>query len=1130
MLRWVAQMMPANRLDVAAQGCRIADDWRMTATAPEMVAVLMTDLVGSTAMADRVGPAAAEELRTEHFGLLRRALERTAGREVKNLGDGLMVVFSSASESLACAVAMQQAIEARNRRAEEQLAARIGVSLGEATAEDGDYFGEPVIEAARLCAHAAGGQVIVNDLVHRLGGSRDGHSFQPLGGLELKGISEPVQAFELEWEPAPVTGIPLPERLHELPATAYVGRVAERERLTELWRQACDGSLRLALIGGEAGVGKTRLSTHLALEAHGEGATVLYGRSDEDLGVPYQPWVQALGHIVKEAPQLVLDAHVERFGRDLARLVPALRDRVTDLPSARESDPEIERYLLYAAVAGLLEGAGEQEPLLLILDDLHWADSPTLSLLRHIVTAGSSMRLMVLGTYRNSDLSRDHPLTALLADLHREQGVERVKLAGLEPEDVLALMEAAAGHELDEDGRALALEITRETAGNPFFAVELLRHLTESGAIVQEDGGRWHLAGEVAELDLSQSVREVIGRRVDRLGPDARTALSAAAVIGRDFEIDLLLAVLELTEAQVLDLLEQAVSASLLQESREQAGRFTFTHALVEHALYEDLGRTRRARLHRQVAEALEEQCGDEPGERLGELAAHWSAAVVSSDTAKAMHYARRAAERALEQLAPDEAARWYRQALELYDQAPGGDRSERCELLVGLGEAQRQTGNPDYRPTLLDAAQLAQELGDTDRLCRAVLANSRGYFSQVAAVDSQRVQALEATAGALADDDPRRAQVLALLAGELHFAGEPGRCRALAAEAIEIARAGGDPAALAHTLANVIRAIWVPDTLQERQRLADELVELAQRLDDPWLRFSAAARRMMVGFQAGDRSRVESGLATMRTLAASVPEPWIASMRCQLEFCWALVEGDLQASERWAIQTYEVGTAAGQPDVVLLFHAQLFGVRYFQGRLGELAEQMVQLAGEPDRLAASRAAAALALIESGRADEAHELAAAEDFQSIPWDEGWSVGMVVWAEVCSRLRAVDRARELYELLAPFSGQLASTGGAIVTRSIAAALGALAATLERYEDADGHFAAAAEIEGRLGAPLLLARTHTGWARALIARERPEDLARARHMLEQAEETAGRLGAEGITQETAECHAALAAISG
>jgi class 3 adenylate cyclase len=185
----------------------------------------MTDLVGSTAIADRVGPKAAEGLRAEQFGLLRGALERAGGREVKNLGDGLMVVFDSAAQSLACAIAMQQAVEARNRRSEEHLGVRIGVSLGEATVEDGDYFGEPVVEAARLCAHAGGGQIVVNDLVHRLAGSRDGHSFHSLGGLQLKGLSEPVQAFQLQWEPVPATGIALPERLRGLPATAYVGRV-----------------------------------------------------------------------------------------------------------------------------------------------------------------------------------------------------------------------------------------------------------------------------------------------------------------------------------------------------------------------------------------------------------------------------------------------------------------------------------------------------------------------------------------------------------------------------------------------------------------------------------------------------------------------------------------------------------------------------------------------------------------------------------------------------------------------------------------------------------------------------------------------------------------------------------------
>jgi AAA ATPase domain/Adenylate and Guanylate cyclase catalytic domain len=728
-----------------------------------------------------------------------------------------MVVFASAAQALTCGVAMQQAVEARNRRADERLEVRIGVSLGDTTVEEGDHFGEPVVEAARLCAAAMGGQIVVSDLARQVGGSRDGHRFRSLGPLELKGLSEPVQAFELEWEPLLLTGIALPGRLCELPPTGYVGRVAERARLEELWGQAREGSLRLALISGEAGVGKTRLSTHLALEAHGQGATVLYGRCDEDLGVPYQPWAQALRHFVAEAPPAVLRAHVERHGGDLARLAPDLGDRVPDLPSPRQSDPETERYLLYAAAAGLLEGAAEQEPVVLILDDLQWADGPTLSLLRHVVTAGASMRVLVLGTYRDSDLSREHPLAALLADLHREQGVERIKLTGLEADDVVALMEAAAGHEMDEDGRALAREIARETAGNPFFAGELLRHLTESGAIVQQDDGRWHLVGDVADLGLPQSVREVVGRRVERLGSDARTALSAAAVIGRDFDLGLLVAVVELPEARLLDLLDEAVAASLLQESGERAGRFTFTHALVEHTLYEDLGRTRRARLHRQIAEELEEQCGDEPGERLGELAAHWAAAVVSADTAKALHYAQRAAEHALAALAPDGAVRWYQQALELHAQGASSDRSERCELLIGLGEAQRQIGNPAFRQTLIDAAQLAQQLGDTDRLCRAVLANTRGFTSQAGVVDGERVQALQVAAQALPDSDPRRGQVLALLATELHYSGEPSRCRQLAAEAIETARAAGDEVALAYTLAYASGAIAAPDTLEQR-------------------------------------------------------------------------------------------------------------------------------------------------------------------------------------------------------------------------------------------------------------------------------------------------------------------------
>ena len=501
---------------------------------------------------------------------------------------------------------------------------------------------------------------------------------------------------------------------------------------------------------------------------------------------------------------------------------------------------------------------------------------------------------------------------------------------------------------------------------------------------------------------------------------------------------------------------------------------------------------------------------------------------MVSADSAKAIHYARRAAERALEQLAPDEALRWYRQALELYEQAPGRERSERCDLLIGLGEAQRQVGSPEHRQTLLDAANLARELGDADRLARAVLGNTRGLTSRLGAVDSERVQTQEAAALALPDGDPRRARVLALLASELHYAGKPSRCRQLAAEAIELARASGNQAALAHTLSDAIWAITAPDTLAQRRLLVAELFDLTRRLDDPRLSLYTAAWRFATGLEAGDRSQIESGLLTMRALAASVPQLTTGWGLLIDEATWSIVQGDIEASEQWAIKAAEAGMAAGEPDAAMVFGVQLFSVRYFQGRFGELVDQVIQSASEEDGVAGYRAGVALALIESGHEDEARELALAEDLQSIPLEQAWSSAMILWAMVCSRLAIVDRAGELYELLAPFSGQLAATPPAVYG-TIAWALGTLAATLERHEQAEGHFAAAAEIEERLGAPLFLARTRADWARVLIARGRFEDRDRAQHMLNQAENTTARLGGELVIREVAECRAALAALS-
>ena len=313
---------------------------------------------------------------------------------------------------------------------------------------------------------------------------------------------------------------------------------------------------------------------------------------------------------------------------------------------------------------------------------------------------------------------------------------------------------------------------------------------------------------------------------------------------------------------------------------------------------------------------------------------------------------------------------------------------------------------------------------------------------------------------------------------------------------------------------------------LGERQRLTEELVVLEAQLDDPWLSFSAAGTQWIVGCETGDRSQVDSALAAMSGLATTVQQPSFVWLQLLDECIAMLIQGDLQSSERIATEAFDAGSASGEPDAALALGGQLFIVRYHQGRAGELADQLMQVAELPESLPAWRAAAAVCLMHGGRPDEARQLLLAENFEDVPMDAVWSGTIYGWAEVCSDLGLVERAAELYQLFAPFPDQIAS-GGSVFYGSIAWPLGRLATTLERYELAEEHFAAAAHIDERLGAPLFLARTHASWAQALIARGRPEDLDRAGPMLEQAEGAARRAGADRTIREVAGGRAALAA---
>ena len=331
-------------------------------------------------------------------------------------------------------------------------------------------------------------------------------------------------------------------------------------------------------------------------------------------------------------------------------------------------------------------------------------------------------------------------------------------------------------------------------------------------------------------------------------------------MIGREFDVDVLAEVVEQGEDELLDLLEEAVEASVLVEQADRAGSFSFAHALVNHTLYEDLGATRRTRLHRRVAEALEELCGDDPGPRLTELAHHWAAATTSVDPAKAMDYSRRAGQRALEELAPDEAMRWFGQALELQSQQSDGDPRLRCDILIGLGEAQRQMGDPDFRQTLLDASAIASELRDGDRLAQAAIANNRGFMSFAGVTDDEVIGVLEEAIELTdAKDLERRATLLSLLTLELIWAGDLPRRLRLGEEALELARRSGDERTLAWVLWRRFNPTAVPETLGQRTEDMKELETIAERLGDPVLRAFAALYASTQTLESGDRARLDA-------------------------------------------------------------------------------------------------------------------------------------------------------------------------------------------------------------------------------------------------------------------------------
>ncbi len=879
---------------------------------------------------------------------------------------------------------------------------------------------------------------------------------------------------------------------------ALIGRTRELDVLAEHWEDALSGARQLVLLSGDAGIGKTRLAAELGRRARDDGALVLYGRFDEEAIAPYQPIVEMVRGWSSGAS---LDPLRDRLGVRAAEL-GILFGELGPPPTA-----DGDRLRFFDAVAALLGEAGAQAPLVLVFDDLHWADRPTLQLLRHLVRSPQPRRALLLGTYREAELEPGHALLELIADVRRDGMLQHVALGGLAESEVAELV-SALGVPTAEPAFVHALH--GETDGNPFFIEEVVRHLRDSDR--ELDAGI-----SLADAGVPEGVREVTARRLRRLDAESRQALSVAAVIGREFDYDVLQAVAPLEEEALIGALEEGVEARVLREAG-RVGRYAFTHALVRATLYDGLSQLRRARLHGRVGEAIARLRGADLDPHLPQLAYHFAQAAPVEQPERAIDYALAAARRADRQLAWEEAAHHYRAALRARELTGVFEDPVRAELLLAQGASEDRAGvEAAARTTFQSAAATARVLRDPSLLGRAALGFA-GQWSVLGRVDEARLALLEEALAALGDEDsPLRARLLARLALELYYSGDPDRRVALSEEAVDLARRLGDPRTLATCLDARHYALWRPENVNERLEVAAELRRVAEETGDPELELEGAGWTVVDLLELGDIQGADIQIAAASKLAEAVQRPiwrwWTALLRCTR----AQLDGRFDEAEQLADMALEIGRHGQAENAVNAYWQAMFNIRREQGRLAEVEPSVRRFIDLYPMLKAWRAALALLLIELGRVDEARaefETLAGDD---MPRDANWLIGVTLLAEVCGALGDGERAEPLYTLLEPYAGRNVVVGRAATCNGAAARLlGTLATARRSWELAEGHFINALAMHERMGARPWAARTQLAYAEMLLARRRRGDKARARDLLADAVLTADALGMPGFAQ--------------
>ncbi|HVF79906.1 MAG TPA: AAA family ATPase [Solirubrobacteraceae bacterium] len=906
---------------------------------------------------------------------------------------------------------------------------------------------------------------------------------------------------------------------------SLVGRDRELAELRQGLDNALAGRGRLFMVAGDPGVGKTALADAIGTEAVVAGATVLWGRAWDGGGAPaYWPWLRILRRLAsqRDITEALGALGPEATGR-LTRLIPSLARAPEHLAGGEHAgaapaadDPgesDAARFQLFDAITSLLRASAAQGPIVLILDDLHGADHPSLLLLGFLAVHLRDSPILVIGTYRETEARLDPQLAATLGDIIRHG--RRLPLRGLRERDVAEVVERVAGRRPPD---RVVRVIHDATEGNPFFVDEVVRLLSAEGRLDE--------VTQVTGVRIPDGVRETIRHRLEPLPERTLRLLYTASVIGRAFRIDTLQRVTGTDPAELDEALGPAVGCGVIAERAAALGVYAFSHGLIRETLYDDLGPQRRGRLHREVGLVLEELYAADPEPRVAELAHHFHAAATAGELDKAIDYSVRAGQRAMKLVAYEEAADHFERALQTFG-LQRIDLSRRLDLLLALGSARSRAGDSRAaRETFLRAARLARRLGSSERLAKAALGYGAGMGGfEFGRVDEGLVALLAEAREALGEEDgPLLARVLGRQATELYFSDRDEERVALGERAVEMARRIGDRATLASTLSARFLTLWGPENSPRRLQIASDVIALGEEVRDRELVLRGHVWRIVSLMELGDWVGADIELAVHARLAEELRDPlhlWYVPL---FRATRALLEGRLVDAERYAGEAFAIGRRTQAQNAAQLYAVQLFALRAEQGRLSEVGQSLSEFGRRYPAAPVWRAAAAFSLTVLGRNDDARrsfESMTATQVAEIPRDGEWLSTVALLIRTGARIGAAGRTGELGKLLAPYTERAVIAGrGAICLGPVSRFAGIAAATAGRTTEAIELLEHALAMARRWGAEPMVAGIRLELAevldRAMSESGSVEHEQRLRELRAEAMESARRLELVGLEE--------------